>query len=100
MSYLVYKLLSKKLSLECNPMGTIPFPRINPPRCFSTESNLTTHRTNTPNDIKLVHIRIDMLKQDLRKLKQLIVRVRRRLGSKVGYEQKLFKVNRCNSLLI
>ena len=29
-----------------------------------------------------------MLKQDLSKLKQLIVRVRRRLGSKVGYEQK------------
>ena len=40
-----------------------------------------------PNHIKLIHICIDMLKEDLSKLKQLIDRVRVRLGSKVGFEQ-------------
>ena len=67
---------------------TCPSPA-SPPRVYiSTESNLTTHRTHVPNNIKLIHLRIDMLKQDLSKLKQLIDRVRVRLGSKVGYEQK------------
>ncbi len=40
-----------------------------------------------PNHIKLIHICIVMLKEDLSKLKQLIDRVRVRLGSKVGFQQ-------------